>query len=96
MFVPQAVTAIAASLLGGRLTRRRGIKSVFLLGLLANLAAMLFLLLSQIVMANQPLAYVILLLATTCLGAGFGLTVPSPNMFVAAFFPPKSDSPCSV
>jgi MFS family permease len=87
MFLPQAVTAIAASLLGARLTRSWGIKRVFLVGLTANLASMLLLLLSQTVMSNQSLAYVILLVATTCLGIGFGLTVPSLNTFVAAFFP---------
>jgi hypothetical protein len=40
LFVPQAVTAIAASLLGGGLTRRWGLKRVYLLGLLADLVAM--------------------------------------------------------
>ena len=87
MFLPQAVTAIAGSLLGARLTRSWGIKRVFQVGLTANLSSMLLLLLSQAVIANQSLAYVILLVATTCLGIGFGLTVPSLNTFVAAFFP---------
>jgi fucose permease len=48
---------------------------------------MLLLLLSQAFMTNTTLAYVMLLLATTCLGIGFGLTVPSLNTFVASFFP---------
>jgi fucose permease len=87
MFLPQAVTAIAASLIGTGLTRRWGAKRVLVLGLVANLASMVLLLLSQPVMANQPLAYGMLLLATASLGVGFGLTVPSLNTFVAAFFP---------
>jgi MFS family permease len=87
MFLPQAVTAIAASLLGARLTRSWGIKRVFLVGLIANLGAMVLLLLSQAVMSNTTLAYTVLLVATTCLGTGFGLTVPSLNTLVAAFFP---------
>jgi MFS family permease len=87
MFLPQAAMAIGASLLGARLTRSWGIKRVFVIGLLANLASMLLLLLSQAVMTNQPVAYVVLLLATTCLGIGFGLTVPSLNTLVAGFFP---------
>ncbi|HEX2516630.1 MAG TPA: MFS transporter [Chloroflexota bacterium] len=87
MFVPQAVTAIAASLLGGGLSRRWGLKRVYLLGLVADLVAMAVLLLSQAVMTNRPLAYGLLLLATASLGAGFGLTVPSLNTFAAAFFP---------
>jgi len=87
MFLPQAVTAIAAALLGGRLTRAWGLKRVFVLGLMANFASMAVLLASQAVMANQSLAYGMLLLATACLGIGFGLTVPSLNTFMAAFFP---------
>ena len=58
-----------------------------MLGLVANLASMVLLLLSQPAMSNQPLAYGMLLLATASLGVGFGLTVPSLNTFVAAFFP---------
>jgi MFS family permease len=87
MFLPQAVTAIAASLLGARLTRGWGIKRVFLVGLIANFSAMLLLLLSQAVMSTTTFAYLVLLAATTCLGVGFGLTVPSLNTFVAAFSP---------
>jgi fucose permease len=87
MFLPQAVTAIGASLIGAGLTRRWGLKRVFVLGLAANLVSMAVLLLSQRAMANQPLAYAMLLLATASLGIGFGLTVPSLNTFVAAFFP---------
>src|SRR5687768_7282027 len=64
MFLPQAITAISASLIGSRLTRQWGIKRVFVRGLLANLAAMVLLLLSQFFMTNQVLAYSVLLLAT--------------------------------
>jgi fucose permease len=92
MFVPQAIMAIAASLLGAGLTRRLGIKRIYLLGLAADLASMALLFLSQFVMSNGPLAYGMLLLATTCLGIGFGLTVPALNTFTAAFFPQKIDS----
>ena len=87
MFLPQAVTAIAFSLLGAGLTRRLHIKRVFLLGLTADLVSMLVLLLSQWAIPNPPLAYCMLLFATACLGTGFGLTVPSLNTLVAAFFP---------
>jgi MFS family permease len=91
MFLPQAITAIAASLLGAGLSRRRGVKRIYLLGLAADLIAMVLLLLSQVVMANQPLAYGVLLLATASLGIGFGLTVPSLNTFAAAFSPARAD-----
>jgi MFS family permease len=56
MFLPQVVTAIIASLLGGRLARRLGSKRVYLAGLLANLASMALLIVSQFV-AGDPVAY---------------------------------------
>ena len=87
MFVPQAIMAVASSLMGAALTRHLGIKRIYLLGLVANLLAMMFLVISQFVMRNHPLAYSLLLLATTCMGIGFGLTVPAINTYAAAFFP---------
>ena len=92
MFVPQAITAISASLLGAGLIRRLGIKRIYLLGLTANLVSMALLFLSQFVMSDGRLAYGMLLLATASLGIGFGLTVPALNTFTAAFFPQKIDS----
>ena len=91
MFVPQAIMAIASSLMGAGLTRNLGIKRIYLLGLVANLLAMVFLVLSQLVMHNHPLAYGVLLIATTCMGIGFGLTVPAINTLAAALFPHKVD-----
>jgi MFS family permease len=91
MFVPQAIMAIALSLMGGSLTRNLGIKPIYLLGLVANLLAMMFLVLSQFVMHNHPLAYGVLLIATTCMGIGFGLTVPAINTLAAALFPHNVD-----
>jgi len=92
MFVPQAIMAISASLLGAGLVRRLGIKRIYLLGLIANLLSMALLLSSQFVLSNGRLAYSMLLLATTSLGIGFGLTVPALNTFTAAFFPQRIDS----
>jgi MFS family permease len=92
MFLPQAMAAIVASLMGARLTRRLGIKRVYLLGLSADLLSMALLFTSQFVMTNTPLAYGMLLLATTSLGLGFGLTVPALNTLTAAFFPERIDS----
>src|SRR6266511_1449746 len=92
MFVPQAITAIGASLLGAGLVRRLGLKRIYLLGLAADLLAMVLLLLSQFVMSHGLVTYSLLLLATASLGIGFGLTVPALNTFTAAFFPRKIDS----
>jgi MFS family permease len=91
MFVPQAVTAILASLLGAGLTRRIGGKCVFLLGLAADLLSMALLFTSQFVVGNHVVAYSLLLAATGFLGIGFGFAVPALNTFTAAFFPGKVD-----
>ena len=91
MFVPQVITAITGSLLGGKLAERFGIKRVFLAGLVAGLASMALLIVSQFFESNQPVAYGLLLAATACLGAGFGLTVPAINALTAAFHPDNVD-----
>jgi fucose permease len=89
LFLPQAVLAIVASLLGANLTRRLGIKRIFIVGLIADFAAMALLFLSQFAIDSATLAYAMLLLATSSLGIGFGLTVPSINRYAAAFFPER-------
>jgi MFS family permease len=91
MFVPQAVMAIISSLLGAGLRKRAGTKLIYLLGLFANLLAMTLLVASRFVMRDHSLAYGILLVATGCMGIGFGFTVPAVNTFAAAFFPKKVD-----
>jgi fucose permease len=86
LFLPQAVAAIIAAVAGARLTARLGVKRVLLAGLAGDLAAMALLVASQFTIGAGSLPYLILLLATTCLGIGFGLTVPSLNNLVGAFF----------
>jgi MFS family permease len=87
LFLPQAALAIVAALLGTRLTERWGSRRVLLTGLAADLASMLLLFVSQLLIGNGAVTYLVLLLATTCLGIGFGLTVPTLNRYAAAFFP---------
>ncbi len=91
MFLPQVITAIATSLLGAGLARRHGTKRVYLAGLVASLVAMALLVVSQFADTDRALAYPILLLATACVGAGFGLTVPALNTFTAVFHPDGVD-----
>jgi hypothetical protein len=96
MFAPQVATAIIASLLGAGLlwpgfTRRVSEKQVYLAGLAADLAAMALLIVSWGLAHDHPAGYVLLLAATACLGAGFGLTVPSINTLAAAFRPAAAD-----
>ena len=91
LFVPQAVMAIISSLLGAGLRKRLGTKRIYMTGLFANLLAMTLLVVSRFVMKEHSLAYAILLVATGCMGIGFGFTVPAVNTFAAAFFPKKVD-----
>ena len=96
MFVPQVIAAIVASLLGAgllwpSLAGRLSEKTIFLAGLLADLAAMLLLTVSWFVVHQHAAAYVLLLAATACLGAGFGLAVPALNTLTAAFHPAAVD-----
>jgi len=92
LFLPQVVTAITTSVLGGSLAARFGTKRVFLAGLFADLASMALLIVSAFFTSNQPVAYGLLLVATACLGAGFGLTVPVINTLTAAFHPHRADA----
>jgi fucose permease len=87
LFVPQAIAAVASSLLSAGLTRRLGAKRIYLLGLCANLLAMALLVCSRFVMSERTFAYDLLLFATASMGLGFGFTVPALNTFAAAFFP---------
>jgi MFS family permease len=91
LFLPQVVTAITAALLGASLGNRIGTKRVYLIGLVCGLVSMALLIVSSFVTDQQELAYVLLLLATASLGAGFGFTVPALNTFTAAFNPKAVD-----
>ena len=90
MFLPQVVTAIITSLLGSRLAHRFSSKQVLLIGLAANITAMVLLVITSGI-KSDPAAYPLLLIATALLGAGFGLTVPVLNTYVAAFRPDRVD-----
>jgi MFS family permease len=85
LFLPQVVTAITASLLGAALSGRFATKSIYIAGLAAGLLSMGLLITSSFLTAEKSLAYGLLLLATACLGAGFGLGVPALNTLAAAF-----------
>jgi MFS family permease len=91
MFLPQVILAITTSLLGSTLAGRIGTKGVYLAGLAANLAAMTLLIASRFVLPDHASAYAVLLVATACLGTGFGLTTPVLNIFAAAFHPDAID-----
>jgi MFS family permease len=92
LFIPQAIISIVASWLSMKLNRCYNSKSVYLVGLFANLFSMVLLALSAAVMHHYDWAYSILLIATGCLGLGFGLTVPTLNTMAALIRPKQVDS----
>jgi MFS family permease len=91
LFLPQVITAITASLLGGAAARRLGLKRVYLGGLVASLASMALLIASQFCTGTKALAFALLLIATGFLGIGFGFVVPALNTFTADFHPAGVD-----
>jgi fucose permease len=91
LFVPQAVMAILASLAGAALRGRWGTKRFYALGLIANLSSMSLLVASRVLMRHHQAAYAVILLATACLGVGFGFTVPALNTLAAGFFTRQVD-----
>jgi len=91
LFLPQAVAAILAALSGPAVMRRYGIKRMYLAGLAGDLVAMSLLVGSQFFIGQGAVSYGMLLLATTSLGIGFGLTVPAVNTYAAAFAPDNPD-----
>jgi len=96
MFLPQVIMAVTAAVLGAGLigpglASRLGERTIYLAGLLADLAAMATLIVSWLVVHQHALAYGLLLVATACLGAGFGLAVPALNTLASAFRPQAAD-----
>lgn len=92
LFIPQAILSIGASAFNPMLIKRFSSKFIFLIGILFNLISMVLLASSVILMHSKSLSYITLLLATGCLGLGFGLTVPTINGVAALLHPAKIDS----
>jgi MFS family permease len=76
LVIPELVAAILASLTGFGLARRHASKLAYILGLCLGLAASGLLIASSQVERDHSLAFPLLLAASACIGAGFGMTVP--------------------
>ncbi len=92
LFTPQIVTAIAASVLAARLAARFGMKRVLLTGLAADVTAMLLLAASHQFIGAGNLVFILLLLATAAVGAGFGFTLSALNAYAFDLFPQRADA----
>ena len=92
LFTPQIVMAILASFSAPWLAQKWGMKRVLQLGILANLLSMLFLTGSHFVLGMGNLPFMVLMIGTAALGAGFGFTITAVNPYAYSFFPGKEAS----
>jgi MFS family permease len=90
LFVPQVLMAIGGSLLLPELSRRFGLRRLFLAGISANVVAMALLFVSVSV-EGETAAFPMLLLATAFLGLGFGVTLSCLSTFVGGFMPDRRE-----
>jgi MFS family permease len=91
IFLPQAIAAVITSWLGAEWSRR-GMKEIYLVGIGADFLSMALFYTSRFLISDRSMTYATLLVATTSLGIGFGLTVPALNTLAGALSPGKIDS----
>ena len=93
LFTPQIITAIIASALTARCVQWfGGMKRVLLVGLVANVVAMLLLAASHWFIGMGVVPYLLLLLATGAVGAGFGFALSALNAYAFDLFRDKADA----
>jgi len=91
LFIPQVIAAILGALLGPKISSTWGLKKVYQAGLLFNILAMGIICSSEW-FRGQPGVHIYLMLGTTFVGAGFGLTLPMINVYAERLFPGNSAS----
>ena len=90
MIVPEAAAAIVASLTGFGLARRDTTRRAYRFGLTLSLLSMVLLVAAGLIQGNLPATVPLMLVASVCLGAGFGLTVPVLTAY-ARFLNPTTE-----
>lgn len=90
LIVPAAAAAIVASLTGCGLACRHTTRHAYRLGLTLSLLSMVLLIASGVVQGNLAATVPLMLVASVCLGAGFGLTVPVLTAY-ARFLNPTTE-----
>ena len=91
IFIPQIVLAIISSLSAPKLADKIGMKKVMLYGLVILFLSMIFLAASNWLMSGSW-DYWLIMLATACMGGGFGFTITALNPFAYTLFPGKETS----
>ena len=92
LFIPQSILSIIIALINPVLCKRYGCQRVFTAGLFANFLAMALLAVSALFTNHSQFAFWVLMVATGCLGLGFGLVVPTINRVAEELYPVTSDS----
>ena len=87
LFAPQSIMSIAASIFSAKMSRRFGAQAIYYAGLLANAVSMSLFAFSALIIKETYFVFPLLLVATSCLGIGFGLTVPIINTMAAQLRP---------
>jgi fucose permease len=90
LFIPQALFSILTALLSSVFFKYLGANKTLAVGLTANLFSMVLLVLSVATMRSHELTYCVLMIATSCLGIGFGMVVPTINRMAEVLSPIKS------
>jgi MFS family permease len=90
LFVPQVIMAIAGSLLLPDLSRRFGLKRLFLVGIAADVISMVVLV-ASVSVQGEAAAFPMLLVATGFLGLGFGVTLSCLSTFAGGFMPDRRE-----
>lgn len=90
IFLPQIIGAILASLIGGGLGAKLGLKTVYLAGLLFNGLAMLIFAGTNLILDYIIWDLAVLFLSTFFLGLGFGSTLTMLNTYMVEIFPNRS------
>lgn len=92
LFIPQAILSILAALLNSVFSKYMGANKTLAIGIGANFFSMILLTLSVMTMSHHELTYFMLFIATSFLGLGFGMVVPTINRMTEELFPLKNDS----
>ena len=92
LFVPMVAGAITASMAGGVLAERWGLKRLFLSGVWLDVVAMSLVALSAAFIGNHVPSYAILIAGMLALGAGFGATLTALNSLAPGFFPDHAEA----
>ncbi len=90
IFLPQVVMVIGGSIAGGFMAGRLGLRNLLAVALGVNLVSQAALAASAALRPDA--AYASILLGTTCLGLGFGLSAAPLNTCPALLFPQRRDA----